>query len=72
MTESPVPAENVLARFLRALGDAGAQPQSLDEYVERFRTLTANRRMLFVLDDAASGGADPIAAARLGHVRRSW
>ena len=54
MTESPVPPENVLARFLRALGDAGAQPQSLDEHVERFRTLTSNRRMLFVLDDAAS------------------
>jgi DNA-binding SARP family transcriptional activator/tetratricopeptide (TPR) repeat protein/energy-coupling factor transporter ATP-binding protein EcfA2 len=54
MTESPVPPENVLGRFLRALGDSSTPPEGLDEHIARFRTLTANRRMLFVLDDAAS------------------
>ncbi len=55
MTDSPAPPENVLGRFLRALGDNSVvAPQSLDEYVSRFRTLTAHRRILFVLDDAGS------------------
>lgn len=55
MSDSPTRPEQVLRRFLQALGDdlAGA-PQTLDEYVARFRSLTAGRRMLFVLDDAGS------------------
>jgi len=47
------PAE-VLARFLRALGDGLWLPPGLDERAERFRALLADRRMLIVLDDAAS------------------
>lgn len=50
---SAEPAE-VLARFLRALGvPAPAIPDSLDERADQFRTLTADRRVLVVLDDAA-------------------
>jgi DNA-binding SARP family transcriptional activator len=52
------PAE-VLRGFLRALGVIDAAiPDSLDERAALYRTRTADRRMLVVLDDAA--GADQV------------
>jgi DNA-binding SARP family transcriptional activator/tetratricopeptide (TPR) repeat protein len=52
-TESPLPAPDVLARFLRDLGvpESGI-PAGEAERAARFRSLTATRRMLIVLDDA--------------------
>ncbi|MEU9161415.1 BTAD domain-containing putative transcriptional regulator [Streptomyces sp. NPDC048424] len=44
--------EEVLARFLRALGRP--VPDGLNERVDLFRTTLAGRRMLLVLDDAGS------------------
>jgi DNA-binding SARP family transcriptional activator/tetratricopeptide (TPR) repeat protein len=54
---SPRPAgpAQVLERFLRALGVPGPQiPQGLDERAEAYRNLLADRRVLVVLDNAAS------------------
>lgn len=49
----PVPPEQVLERFLRALGVPGPQlPASLDERAETYRNLLAGRQTLVVLDDA--------------------
>jgi DNA-binding SARP family transcriptional activator len=46
---------DVLARFLRSLGVAdSAVPTGLEDRVLLYRTLLADRRMLIVLDDAAS------------------
>ncbi|MCY0944325.1 AfsR/SARP family transcriptional regulator [Streptomyces antarcticus] len=54
-TGSPATSAEVLGRFLRALGIPGAViPESQDERAEMYRTLLASRRMLVVLDDAAS------------------
>jgi hypothetical protein len=48
---------DVLARFLRALGVAAADlPGRLEERVELYRALLADRRVLVVLDDAAGHG----------------
>ncbi len=48
-------AGEVLGRFLLALGIPGAAiPVGLDERVEMYRTLMAERRVLVVLDDAGS------------------
>jgi tetratricopeptide (TPR) repeat protein len=45
----------ILERFLRALGVAGSQlPEGLDERAEMYRSLLAGRKVLVVLDDAAS------------------
>ncbi len=53
-TDRPVPPEQALARFLRALGLAGDElPDGLDERAERYRDLVAGRRVLVVLDDVA-------------------
>ena len=50
-----VSTRDVLGRFLRALGIPGpVLPDSLDERAEMYRTLLATRRVLVVLDDAAS------------------
>jgi DNA-binding SARP family transcriptional activator/tetratricopeptide (TPR) repeat protein len=50
-----VGAKDVLGRFLRALGIPGPViPDSLDERAEMYRTLLATRRVLVVLDDAAT------------------
>jgi DNA-binding SARP family transcriptional activator len=54
-TAQPVAAAQVLERFLRALGVPGPQvPEGLDERAEVYRNLLAGRRVLVVLDDAAS------------------
>ncbi|MFF3215473.1 BTAD domain-containing putative transcriptional regulator [Streptomyces sp. NPDC002886] len=54
-TGTPATASEVLGRFLRALGIPGAViPESQDERAEMYRTLMASRRILVVLDDAAS------------------
>ncbi|MFD8015203.1 BTAD domain-containing putative transcriptional regulator [Streptomyces sp. NPDC058955] len=49
----PVRTEDVLGMFLRALGLSDSEvPAGLEERAARFRTLTAGRRILVVLDDA--------------------
>ena len=49
-----VSAEQVLERFLRALGAmVGGRPESVDERAERYRDLLAGRRVLIVLDNVA-------------------
>ncbi|MFD5826758.1 BTAD domain-containing putative transcriptional regulator [Lentzea sp. NPDC060358] len=53
--EEPAAAIDVLGRFLLALGIPGPViPITLDERVEMYRTLMAQRRTLVVLDDASS------------------
>lgn len=53
--DRPRPATDVLAGFLHALGvEAGAIPDDLDGRAAAYRTGTAARRVLVVLDDAAS------------------
>ncbi|MEU9087362.1 BTAD domain-containing putative transcriptional regulator [Streptomyces sp. NPDC048357] len=49
---APATPEEVLARFLRALGRP--VPDGLHERVDLYRTTLAGRRMLLVLDDAGS------------------
>ncbi|MFE6847667.1 BTAD domain-containing putative transcriptional regulator [Streptomyces sp. NPDC057686] len=49
---APANPEEVLARFLRALGRP--VPDSLHERVDLYRSTLAGRRMLLVLDDAGS------------------
>ncbi|MGY0235092.1 AfsR/SARP family transcriptional regulator [Longispora urticae] len=50
----PVPAVDVLGRFLRDLGTPERQlPAGLEERAARYRSLLADRRVLVVLDDAA-------------------
>lgn len=52
---APLDPLEVLGRFLRALGgDDGPFPADLDEAAGLFRSLAAGRRLLVVLDDAAS------------------
>ncbi|MFI5761709.1 AfsR/SARP family transcriptional regulator [Streptomyces sp. NPDC051563] len=54
-TGTPATSSEVLGRFLRALGIPGPViPESQDERAEMYRTLMASRRVLVVLDDAAS------------------
>jgi DNA-binding SARP family transcriptional activator/Tfp pilus assembly protein PilF len=54
-TGRPVGAGRVLERFLRALGVPGQEvPEDLDERAEVYRDLVAGRKVLVVLDDAAS------------------
>ncbi len=51
----PASPAQVLERFLRALGVPGPQiPEGLDERAEAYRNLLADRRVLVVLDNAAS------------------
>jgi tetratricopeptide (TPR) repeat protein len=54
-TSPPVQPGQALARFLRALGvPAQEVPLDVDEAAAMYRTLLADRRMLILLDDAAS------------------
>lgn len=47
--------DSVLARILRSLDPAGrARPEELGELTARYRSLLADRRVLLVLDDAAT------------------
>ncbi|MEZ0075145.1 BTAD domain-containing putative transcriptional regulator [Planotetraspora sp. GP83] len=51
----PLSPMQVLERFLRALGVPGTTlPDGVEERAETYRMLLADRRMLIVLDDAAS------------------
>jgi DNA-binding SARP family transcriptional activator/tetratricopeptide (TPR) repeat protein len=51
----PVSPTQVLERFIRAFGVPGTQiPDGVDERAEMYRNLLADRRILVVLDDAAS------------------
>jgi tetratricopeptide (TPR) repeat protein len=53
-TDPPVPPDQALARFLRALGVAADRvPTEVDEAAALFRTLVADRRLLLLLDNAA-------------------
>lgn len=53
----PVTARDALHRFLTALGvDAGSVPQDLDAAAAQYRSLLADRRILVVLDNAATVG----------------
>ena len=52
---SPMPPEDALAEFLRALGVSGQDiPAGVDECAARYRGLLAGRRMLVLLDNARS------------------
>ena len=52
-TPHPLPASEVLARFLRDLGVDGREiPVDEDERAARYRTILAGRRVLIVLDNA--------------------
>jgi tetratricopeptide (TPR) repeat protein len=51
----PMPSSEPLERFLRALGiGTDSIPVHLDEQAALFRTLTAGRRLIIMLDNAAS------------------
>jgi len=53
--DRPIPAEKALARFLANLGVAGPDiPLDIDDRAARYRTEINGRRMLVVLDNAAS------------------
>ncbi|MFL6073792.1 MAG: AfsR/SARP family transcriptional regulator [Mycobacteriales bacterium] len=53
--DQPVPPEEALSRFLAALGVTGEEvPLDLEERAARYRTELTGRRMLVVLDNAAS------------------
>ncbi len=57
MGREQVSAREVLGRFLRALGIPGPViPDLTDERAEMYRTILATRRVLVVLDDAATEG----------------
>ncbi|GHH43065.1 AfsR/SARP family transcriptional regulator [Lentzea cavernae] len=56
-TGAPSTVDDVLGRFLLALGIPGpAIPEGVDARLEMYRTLLADRRVLVVLDDAATEG----------------
>ncbi|HEV2347104.1 MAG TPA: tetratricopeptide repeat protein, partial [Actinocrinis sp.] len=55
VSQPPLPATTALGRFLRALGaDPGRFDADADELAGAYRSVLSNRRMLIVLDNAAS------------------
>lgn len=53
--DGEAPTAELLARFLHALGVSGrGMPEGMRERAELYRSLLANKRVLVVLDDAAS------------------
>jgi len=55
MSDTPVEPNEILGRFLRALGaPSTGLSEAVEERAELFRTLVSGRRMLIVLDDAAT------------------
>lgn len=53
--QRPMPPAEPLERFLRALGvDATSMPADADEQAGLYRTMTAGRRMIVMLDNAVS------------------
>jgi tetratricopeptide (TPR) repeat protein len=53
----PLTAAHALRRFLRALGIAPADvPQDIDDAAAMYRSLLADRRVLIILDNAATAG----------------
>jgi hypothetical protein len=52
----PATPEQVLDRFLRDLGVPAAIPAGLEDRASLYRSILADRRMLIVLDNAASAG----------------
>lgn len=54
-TSTPASTDAILARFLKALGDTPVGiPSTVEEQAERYRSVLAGRRVLVVLDDAAT------------------
>jgi tetratricopeptide (TPR) repeat protein len=54
-TNTPTAPEDVLRGFLEALGvDRDRQPSELDAQIARYRSLVADKRMLILLDNAAT------------------
>jgi DNA-binding SARP family transcriptional activator len=54
-TNTPASTDAILARFLKALGDnQDGIPSTVEEQAERYRSVLAGRRVLVVLDDAAT------------------
>ncbi|GAB1516795.1 AfsR/SARP family transcriptional regulator [Actinophytocola sp. KF-1] len=54
-SEQPMPVSDALARFLSALGLVGSEiPLDTDERAARYRTELSDRRMLVLLDNAAT------------------
>lgn len=49
----PLPPAGALARLLRSLGETGPIPGSVEESAALYRSLTANRHVLVVLDNAS-------------------
>ena len=54
LEEEPADPPGVLAQFLRALDPDTSSPGDLGEWVSQYRVLLADRRVLVVLDNAAS------------------
>jgi DNA-binding SARP family transcriptional activator len=55
VTDSPTPPQEVLGRFLRALGlQPAAIPETLEERADAYRSIVAGRRLLVVLDSAGT------------------
>ncbi|MDR7277005.1 NB-ARC domain-containing protein [Catenuloplanes atrovinosus] len=69
-TDVPTSTTEVLGQFLIALGvDAARVPQTLDQRTALYRTLTADRRVLVLLDDALSASqVRPLIPASTGAV----